>query len=134
MEFRVTYLRIVQAVMLVSLCLYVWLGEWLRKEPKTLSDLVILKAMALFSIVNGAIVLFVRMQLLPATEEKLRLEATDSAVLTRWSMLNIMSFALCESIGLFGLVLRILGASLSQAAGFYAAAVILLLLSTPRRP
>jgi len=120
--------------MLASLCVYVWLGEWLRKEPKALSDLIVLKAMAALAIANGAIVLFLRMQLLPVAEEKMRLDSTDSVALQRWHTLQIMSFVFCESIGLFGLVLRFLGASRSQAAAFYAGAIILMLLSTPRQP
>lgn len=120
--------------MLVSLCLYVWVGEWVRKEPKALKDLVVLKGVAVLAIVIGATVLFLRMQLLPATEEKLRLQSTDLAALMRWSTLYMLSFVLSESIGLLGLVLRILGASLSQAAAFYAGGIILMLLSTPRQP
>ncbi len=133
MEARIKNLRIIHIFMLISLGMYVWMGERLRKEPRTLSDLVVLKALALLAIVIGAIVLFLRMQLLSADEEKLRLDSTDSVVLEHWYRLQIVGFALCESIGLYGFVLRFMGASLSQAAAFYAGAIILMLLSTPRR-
>jgi hypothetical protein len=41
---------------------------------------------------------------------------------------------LSESIAIFGLVLRILGFSLSQVASFYISGFILLLFFGPRRP
>jgi len=47
---------------------------------------------------------------------------------------SIASFALCEAVGLFGLVLRILGEMLEQAAPFYGAAFFLLMIFFPRNP
>jgi len=133
MEARLKHLRIVHVALLVSLGLYAYMGEWIQKEPKTL-DPMILKAMAGLALATGAVVLFLRLRLLSAAAEQLRLPSTDASALNRWHMLQIVNFALCESIGLYGFVLRFMGASLSQAAGFYAGGIFLMLLSTPRRP
>jgi hypothetical protein len=45
-----------------------------------------------------------------------------------------MTYALSEAIAIFGLVLRLIGFSLSQVAYFYIAGFILLLFFGPRRP
>jgi len=47
---------------------------------------------------------------------------------------SIPTYALSESIALFGLILRLIGFSLSQVWSFYIAAFILLLFFRPRRP
>jgi hypothetical protein len=134
MDASVKHLRIVHLALLASLGTYAWMGEWIKKEPKTL-DPMLLKVMVLLSFVTAAIVLFLRIQFLSAAGERLQLEPADVAALQRWRFLHILSFALCESIGLYGIVVRLVaGASFSQAAGFYAGAILLMLLSTPRRP
>jgi len=58
----------------------------------------------------------------------------DAATLNRWRAGNIMTYALAESIALFGLVLRLIGFTLSQVWSFYIAAFILLLFFGPRLP
>jgi hypothetical protein len=45
-----------------------------------------------------------------------------------------MTYALSEAIAIFGLVLRLIGFSLSQVWSFYIAGIILLLFFGPRRP
>jgi len=84
MDARVRYLRIVQICMLLSICLYSWVGEWIQKEPKTL-DPIIVKGLAILALITGAIVLFLRMQLLSAAEEKLRVQSDNTAALQRWT-------------------------------------------------
>lgn len=143
MEPRVRNLRIVHLALLASLGLYIWIGEQIRRTPKTL-DPAILKGLAVLASAVGAVALFIRLLRLPAAEEKLRLAsndlvlsnrwATDPPVARRWFFLHILSFALCESIALYGLLLRFNGASLPQVGGFYAGAIALMLLWTPRRP
>jgi uncharacterized membrane protein len=52
----------------------------------------------------------------------------------RWRAGLIITFALCLAVALLGLVLRILGASSSQATPFYLAGALLMLYFVPRRP
>jgi len=132
-EGSLKHLRVVHVALLVSLGLYAYVGERIQKEPKVL-DPAFLKAMAGLALATGVVVLFIRMRLISGAEEQFRLPSTDTSALIRWHKLHFMSFVLCESIGLYGIVLRVLGASLSQAAGFYAGAIVLMLFSTPRRP
>jgi hypothetical protein len=134
MDASLKQLRIVHLALLASLATYAWVGEWIKKEPKTF-DQTFFKTMVVLAFVSATIVLFIRLRPLSAAAEQLQLESGDVAALRRWHVLHILSFALCESIGLYGIVVRLVaGASFSQAAGFYAGAILLLLLSTPRRP
>jgi len=134
MDASLKHLRIVHLALLVSLAMYAWMGEWVRKEPKTF-DPTFFKTMVILAFVSTAIVLFIRIRVLSAAEERLQPESADVAALQRWRVFHILSFALCESIGLYGIVVRLVaGASFSQAVGFYAGAIGLMLLSTPRRP
>jgi hypothetical protein len=133
MNASLKHLRIVHLALLASLGMYVLIGERIAKEPRTL-DPTVFKSIAVLAFVTAAIVLFLRMQPLSTAGEQLRLESSDVAALRRWHFLHFLSFALCESIGLYGIVLRVMGAALSQAAPFYAGAILLMLLSTPRRP
>lgn len=133
MDARVRFLRLVHILMLISICLYFWLGEWIKKQPETL-DPAFLKGLAILALITGGVVLFVRVQLLSGAEEQLRLQSDNTAALQRWNFLYILSFALSESIALYGIALRVMGASRTQAAGFYVGAIALMLLSTPHRP
>ena len=47
---------------------------------------------------------------------------------------HFISFALCESAGLCGLVLRLLGATTLEAAPFFAGAFVLMLAFRPAAP
>ncbi|HVO62835.1 MAG TPA: hypothetical protein VMT53_18010 [Terriglobales bacterium] len=58
----------------------------------------------------------------------------DSSALARWRGGTIVTLVLCESVALFGFVLRMLGFSLSQAGTFYLAALVLMVFFLPRRP
>jgi hypothetical protein len=132
-EGSLKHLRIVHVALLVSLGLYAFMGEWIQKKPETL-DPMVLKVMAGLALATGTVILFVRMRLILDAEEKLGLQPTDMSAFARWHVLHFISFVLCESIGLYGIALRFMGASFRQAAAFYAGAILLMLLSTPRRP
>jgi hypothetical protein len=58
----------------------------------------------------------------------------EQSALGRWRAANIVVLALCESIGLYGFVLRFLGFSLMQAMPFYLAAILMMLYFGPKRP
>jgi hypothetical protein len=68
------------------------------------------------------------------SESMLAMRPGDALTLNRWRAGYIMTYALSEAIAMFGLVLRILGFSLSQVLSFYVAGFALLLFFGPRRP
>ncbi|HTC93433.1 MAG TPA: hypothetical protein VK699_08275 [Terriglobales bacterium] len=133
MEATLKNLRIIQMALIGSLGLLVYLIERIHTAPAILKPAVLMVFIALAIYLTFSIISF-RTRFLSRAEEKLRLQPTDAAALKKWRVLHIAIFGMCESLGLYGIVLREMGASFSQAAGFYAGAIVLMLLSTPRRP
>jgi hypothetical protein len=132
-QVRVT-LRIVQVAMLVSVFLYMRVGEMIigqrtdhEQAPSILPYLGIAAAFC------AGVALFVRNRLIGNAEQALRASTLDSAALLKWQSLHIMMFAFAEAVALFGFAWRFLGGELSHAAIFYAAGFVLLLLGSPRR-
>jgi hypothetical protein len=80
------------------------------------------------------VILVVRRTLVAQSAAFLRSRPDDMATLARWRAGYVMTYALSEAIALFGLVLRMIGFSLSQVAPFYIAGFILLFFFGPRRP
>jgi len=133
MEATLKKLRIIRITLIGSLALLIYLIERIHNSSKTLKPAVLWVIVA-FAIYLTITFFSFRARSLPHAEERLRLQPTDGAALKRWRALNIVILAMSESLGLYGICLRLLGASFSQAAGFYAGAIVLMLLSTPRRP
>jgi len=80
------------------------------------------------------VILLVRRTLILQSEATLRTGATDVGTLNRWRSGYIVTYALSESLALFGLILRFMGFNLVQVAPFYLAGFILMLFFGPRQP
>jgi hypothetical protein len=119
--------------MLVSVALFVVVGEVVGSIPK-LSNPTLFYALSLATITIVGVILVVRRTLVLQSTSMLAARPDDVATLNRWRTGYIMTYALSESIALFGLVLRLIGFTLSQVWSFYIAAFILLLFFGPRRP
>lgn len=124
--------RLVQIAMLVSVFAYVAIGEitTLRVTPNP----TILYALSFASISVVGAVLVVRRTLVIQSEIQLLEKPGDALILNRWKAGHIVSYALCEVLGLFGLLLRLVGFHLSQVWPYYAGALVLLVLFWPRAP
>jgi len=83
--------------------------------------------------VVGAIFV-VRKTLVLQSEAQLRERPEDFAIQSRWKMGYIVSYALCEALAMFGLVLRVMGFPLASVWPYYAASGVLFLLFWPRIP
>jgi len=125
--------RLIQVAMLVSVVLFVLVGEVVGSIPK-LSDPTLFYALSLATITIVGVILVVRRTLVLQSATMLAARPNDAAILGRWRTGYVMTYALSESIALFGLVLRLIGFTLSQVWSFYIAAFILLLFFGPRRP
>ncbi len=116
--------------MLISIVFYRVLGEKVGpKEPRDVHFFLQGPAIAAFFCVGGA---FFFHRMVGAAEEALRLRPEDSAALARWRTENIVCFVLCEAVALWGFLLRMLGGTFLRAAPFYAVAILLMLVWTPR--
>jgi hypothetical protein len=125
-------LRLMQACLLVTIPLYVYAGEVLGpakpKEIKRLTlFLVLLAGLNVWCVLSGA------RRAVAKASDVLRSRGEDALAIRRWYGANVVSLASSEPLALYGFILRIFGGTLVQAVPFYACALLLLLISTPRR-
>jgi hypothetical protein len=124
--------RLVQIAMLVSIVLYVLVGETvagrLNREPAN----TLFHALSIVSISLAGATVVVRRTLVLPSEEQLKLRSDDNLAIRRWTTGYIFLYALCEVLGLFGFILRMDGFPFANVWGFYLGAFLLLLLYAPR--
>ncbi len=133
MENAIKIVRLIQIAMLLSVGIFVVAGEMVGSIPK-LSNPTLFYALSLATITIVGVILVVRRTLVLQSAVTLATRPNDVATLNRWRAGYVMTYALSEAIAMFGLVLRLIGFSLSQVASFYIAGFILLLFFGPRRP
>src|SRR5712692_7229460 len=123
--------RIIHGILLVSVLLYATLGE--KIGPAEAKDLKILPQLfALLAALNVVIALLAHYRMVRPAGDALRLRPDDAESLGRWRAGNLISLVLCESVALFGFVLRLLGGTFLVSAPFYSVAILLLLVWTLR--
>jgi hypothetical protein len=132
-ESAIKVVRAIQIAMLASVVVLVLAGEFIGSIPK-LSNPALFYALSLVTITIVGVILVVRRTLVLQSAAMLATRPNDLATLNRWRAGYVMTYALSESIALFGLVLRVIGFTLSQVWSFYIASFILLLFFGPRRP
>jgi len=124
--------RLVQIAMLVSIVLYVAVGELVGRAAAANNALFYTMSLASISTLGAAFV--VRRTLVLPAEALLREKPTDPLMQARWKTGYIFLYALCEALALFGLILRMAGFTLVHVWGFYLGGFLLLLLFSPRAP
>jgi hypothetical protein len=134
MRAAVRLMRQVQIALLVSIVLYVVAGERLARTVTHDPANALFHALSLISISLVGTTLVVRRTLVFPAEAVLKERPDDSVAAARWRAGYIFLFALCETLGLFGFVLRSLGFTLANVWGFYLGGFLLLLLYSPRTP
>ena len=126
-------LREVHAASLVAMVLYVIIGERIRRqEPKDLG--LVATALVIVGIITAGGTIFLRRLLMQPPEQALQTRPDDAAALNRWRMGSFVSLVLCETVALYGFILRVLGGPIQHALLLYAGGFVLLILFTPRRP
>ncbi len=133
MEQAIKIVRIIQIAMLLSVLLLVVGGEVVGSIPR-FSNPTLFYALSLATITIVGVILVVRRTLVLQSANMLAARPNDVATLSRWRAGYVMTYALSEAIAIFGLLLRVIGFSLTQVASFYIAGFILLLFFGPRRP
>jgi hypothetical protein len=132
-EQAIKIVRIIQIAMLLSVLLLVVGGEVVGSIPR-FSNPTLFYALSLATITIVGVILVVRRTLVLQSANTLAARPNDVATLSRWRAGYVMTYALSEAIAIFGLLLRVIGFSLTQVASFYIAGFILLLFFGPRRP
>jgi hypothetical protein len=126
-------LRTMQWAMLLSILLYVAVGEILGPRIQRVDP----SLSYLFSTLAVGIVgtiFVVRRTLVLRAASTLATQPEDSLSLSQWKAGYITTYALCEALALFGLVLRFRGSELQQSLLFYIGGFVLLFFFRPRQP
>jgi hypothetical protein len=119
--------------MLGSILLYAVAGKIIRfaahPVDSSLSYVFTTAAVALVGVI-----FLVRRTLVLRPAEALAARPDDPISLSHWKTGHLATYALCEALALFGLVLRFLGFTFQQSLPFYVAGFVLLLFFGPREP
>jgi hypothetical protein len=126
-------LRTVQWAMLGSILLYAVVGEFFASGARAANP----SLSYFFSTAGVAIVgviFVVRRTLVLRSAESLASHPDDSLTLNHWKSGYIATYALCEALALFGLIMRFTGCSFQQSLPFYLGGFVLLFFFGPRQP
>lgn len=126
-------LRAVQWSMLASIVLYGIVGEVLGPVPRG-ADPTLSYVFSTLAVGIVGTIFVVRRTLVQRAAANLAIDRDDSLSLNQWQTGYLATYALCEVLGLFGLVLRFRGCQWQQSLLFYAGAFVLLLFFRPRQP
>ena len=124
--------RLIQIAMLVSVGICAAVGEVVG--PRLTTDAKTLYAISFASISLVGAILVVRKTMVLQSEAELRDKPGDPVTLARWKTGYIVTYVLCESLALFGLLLRIMGFTFTHVWPYYAGSVVMMLLFWPRLP
>jgi F0F1-type ATP synthase membrane subunit c/vacuolar-type H+-ATPase subunit K len=131
----VRILRFVHLAILLSIPLYALLGEFAGPSPGAAGDFGFLhKVLLAVTVASFGIFTLMRITMVRPAEDALSRNPDDATAIGRWTTGSIVTYALSESVAIFGLVVRLLGGNFAQAVPFYAAAFLLLIFVVPRRP
>ena len=126
-------LRTIQWIMLGSILLYAAVGELFGSGAHAANaSLSYFLTTAGVAIVGAIFV--VRRTLVLRSAEDLLSHPDDSLTLNHWKSGYIATYALCEALALFGLVLRLTGSNFQQSLTYYIGGFVLLFFFGPRQP
>jgi len=95
--------RLIQIAMLVSIGIYAVVGEVAGRHLNT--DATVIYAISFASISLVGAILVVRKTMVLQSEAELKAKPGDPVILARWKTGYFVTYALCEALALFGLVL-----------------------------
>ena len=126
-------LRTVQWAMLVSILVYVAVGEVLGPRLRHV-DPALSYMFSTLSVGIVGTIFVVRRTLVLRAAATLAEHPDDNLSLNQWKTGYVATYALCEALALFGLVLRFRGSELQQSLLFYVGGFVLLFFFRPRQP
>lgn len=127
-------LRLIHGSFILSWFLFILATVYIIHPVDKLTGMTMPLVLGVVALSNISVAQTLRQKLVVAPAEELARQPDNAALLQRWRSGNILQFAFAESVTLFGLVLRLLGASWQVAAPFFAVGLLMLLLSAPRDP
>jgi hypothetical protein len=133
MRGTVRTLRAVQWTMLGSILLYAAIGAVLGRSARAV-DASLSYVFTTAGVAIVGMIFVVRRTLVLRSAENLAANPDDSLTLRHWKSGYITTYALCEALGLFGLILRFMGCSVQQSLPFYIGGFVLLFFFGPQEP
>jgi hypothetical protein len=134
METVLKTLQIIRAALIVSIVMYAFVGEVAGQRVRSQPSPVLFYALSFIAVALVMVMFMMRRLLILPSELALAQQPSDEGALNRWRTGYVVTYALSESVGLLGLVLRILGFTLSQVVPLYVGGFVLLAFFGPRRP
>ena len=128
-EFR--KMRIIHVAFITAAFLYAYMLTQMRLADRGVKPEVVI-ALGFLAIADLGIALSFRARWVRTSEERLRSNPDDAAALKQWRTGTLITFSFAESIVLFGVLLKFLGADWKVAGAFFALGTLLMLLWTPR--
>jgi len=125
--------QILRIALLVSIALYVFVGERVGQRVDLAPNRNLYFLLTLVALTTVGMIFAVWRLFVLRAEATLAAQPEDPAALRRWRSGYIITYALSEAVALFGLVLRILGFALSEVVPFYLVGFVLIVLFSPRR-
>jgi hypothetical protein len=126
-------LRITQWAMLASILLYAVVGEVLRSRAKT-PDPALSYVLTTAAVALVGVIFVVRRTLVLRSAEGLAAHPDDALSLSHWKNGHIVTYVLCDVLGLFGLATRFIGDNFQQSLPYYLGGFVLLLFFGPKKP
>jgi hypothetical protein len=124
--------RIAHIAFCFSAILYILVPLLVIRVPQGPAPREIVFALGVVAFASLGAALFFRARLVQPSSEKLVVSPDDAGAAKQWRAGVILSLVFCESVILFGLALRVLGAGWNVAGVFYAVGIVLMLLWTPK--
>lgn len=131
MEAALKQMKLIWVVMLLSAFIYVLLPEMIKPSVRPVDE-VLFVVLGVMIMANLGVLLVIRRMYVQKAEETLRTSPQDALAILRWRQGHIVTLALGESIVLFGLVLRFIGATAWQAAPWYIVGIAAMLVFRPK--
>jgi len=132
MDSSLRRLQTIRFALLASIALYFVVS--LYSPARSQGSPQMFEILALTSAVIVAAVFVLRGKVLAPSATLAATQPEDANAMSLWRTAHIIIWAMCEVIAMYGLLLRYLGATVAQAAPFFAAGFLLILLLGPRRP
>lgn len=133
MRATVRTLRLVQWAMLASIVLYGVVGEIAGSSAGS-ANASLSYIFTTAGVAMVGVIFVVRRTLVLRSAESLASRPDDSLTLSHWKNGYVATYALCEGLALFGLILRFMGCSFQQSLPFYIGGFVLLFFFGPREP
>jgi hypothetical protein len=124
---------VVQWALLASIVLYGIAGQVVGPAASGV-DATLSYLFATLSVAIVGAIFVVRRTLVLRAGETLATRPEDSLSLNHWRTGYIATYVLCESLALFGLILRFRGSPVEASVPYYLGGFVLLLFFWPRQP